>query len=68
MDTQFNEKRHGGRIFRPAVIPRPVSEGIANKNFSLKCKGMVGTKVLEVSTIAKLWAWLLSQTHSWLVG
>lgn len=47
METQFNEKRHGGRIFRPCVLPRPLNPGIVTPNFKLLCEGRVGTKVLE---------------------
>ena len=47
MDTQHNEGKYGGAIFRPSVIPRKVNTGITTSNFTLKCKGMFGTKVLE---------------------
>lgn len=47
METQFDVDKYGGRIFRPAVIPRHINPGIATSNFKLECEGMIGTKVLE---------------------
>ena len=47
MDTQYNKEKYGGAIFRPSVLPRKVNAGITTPNFTLKCKGMFGTKVLE---------------------
>ncbi len=47
MDTQFHIERYGGRIMRPAVIPRNHNPSIAMQHFSLQCGGKVGTKVLE---------------------
>lgn len=47
MDTQFEVDKYGGRIMRPAVIPRHSNEGFSSSHFTLQCPGRVGTKVLE---------------------
>lgn len=47
MDTQFQVDKYGGRIMRPAVIPRHSNEGFSSSHFTLQCPGRVGTKVLE---------------------
>jgi hypothetical protein len=46
MDSQFDLAKYGGKIFRPAVIPRNVGK-ITNGTLSIICPGKVGTKVME---------------------
>jgi hypothetical protein len=47
MDTQYHEDKYGGRIFRPAVIPRHVNQHIGTPNFELQCPGRIAARVLE---------------------
>lgn len=47
MDTQFDLGLHGGRVLRPAVIPRNINPGIITRNFKLSCAGQIFSGVLE---------------------
>jgi hypothetical protein len=47
METQFHVEKYGGKVFRPAVIPRHINTSIATTNFKLECEGKICTKVLE---------------------
>ena len=47
METQFQVEKYGGKVFRPAVIPRHINTSITTSNFKLECEGKICTKVLE---------------------